>query len=109
MGKVSLNLAEPGRFGALIPVSNIVNQYFFPFVHSPASDTDNVFRGKEIPGPLLQLQQRLRGSAHVLRPLQLHQGGERRVGDLRETQLQGLPVHSQPGRVRGQSAVDGVQ
>lgn len=31
------------------------------------------------------------------------------MGDLRATQLQGLPVHPLPWRVRRQSAVDGLQ
>lgn len=71
--------------------------------------SDYILRGPELSGSLVWVRYRLSRHESPLYPLQLHQGGERLLGALREAQLHRLPVRPDQRRVPWQAALDGLQ
>lgn len=77
----------------------------------PSTDPlpDHLLRGQKLPRSLLWVQQRMLRPAFPLQPLQLHQSGQRWLDGLWETQLHGLPVLPEEGRLSWLPALDGIQ
>lgn len=60
---------------------------------------DRLLRGQELPGSQVRVRRQLRRLPLLPEPLQLSSCREWDLGDLREAELLGLPVHPHQGRV----------